>query len=139
MKQSLLATTRNPNSTQYLTTAARLAWLTNFNILIVTPETKTVAVSQCLTVLCSLLCNDGLTSAGIVLDEELIQGAPAAAHPHHDGGAQDPHQPQLLRVSKLNTTDSQKGSQSNAMLRFFTILTDSYFLPGICPRPLGTP
>ena len=70
-------------------------------------------------VFCSVLCNDGLTSAGIVLDEELIQRAPAAAHPHHDGGAQDPHQSQLLRVSELHKIHSQKWSQRNAMLRSF--------------------
>lgn len=41
------------------------------------------------------------TSARIVLDEELVQGHPAAADTHHDGAAQDANQAQFLRISKL--------------------------------------
>lgn len=41
------------------------------------------------------------TSAGVVLDQELIQRNPAPANPHHQGAAQDPHHPQLLRLPEL--------------------------------------
>lgn len=41
------------------------------------------------------------TSARVVLDQELVERHPAAAHAHHDGGAQDADQAQLLRVSEL--------------------------------------
>ena len=47
------------------------------------------------------------TSAGIVLDEELIERDPAAADSHHDGGAQDAHQAQLLRLAELQHTGAQ--------------------------------
>ena len=42
-----------------------------------------------------------LTSARIILDEELVERHPAAADAHHDGGAENAHQAQLLRLSEL--------------------------------------
>ena len=50
--------------------------------------------------------NLGLTSARIVLDEELVERAPAAADPDHDGRAKDPDKPKLLGVAKLEKTGS---------------------------------
>ncbi len=44
-----------------------------------------------------------ITSARVIFHQELIQGHPTTTHPHHHRTAQDPHQPQLLRISKLNT------------------------------------
>lgn len=42
-----------------------------------------------------------LTSARIVLDQELVQSHPAAADSHHHGAAQNPDQTQLLGVAEL--------------------------------------
>jgi hypothetical protein len=39
--------------------------------------------------------------ARIVLDQELVEGAPAAADSDHDGGAKDPDETKLLRVAEL--------------------------------------
>lgn len=57
--------------------------------------------------MCVCLCINKVTSAGIVLDQELVQGHPAPSDPHHDRTAQDTHQPQLLRVTKL--TQQRRG------------------------------
>merc|ERR1719361_785154 len=40
------------------------------------------------------------SSAGIILHKELVQGAPSSANTNHHGGPQDPHQTQLLGISK---------------------------------------
>ena len=44
---------------------------------------------------------DKPTSAGIVLDEELIERDPTSSNSNHHGRAQDSNQAQLLWVSKL--------------------------------------
>lgn len=49
-----------------------------------------------------------LTSAWIVLQEELVQSDPTAAHTHHDSGSEDPHQSQLLGFAKLEKVWMEK-------------------------------
>ena len=51
-----------------------------------------------------------LTSARIVLDQELVQSTPASAHTDHHGGPQDSHKPQLLGISKLKMLKMSKKS-----------------------------
>lgn len=41
-----------------------------------------------------------LTSAWIVLDQELIQSDPAASNTDHDSRSEDAHQPKLLGLAK---------------------------------------
>lgn len=43
------------------------------------------------------------TSTRVVLNQELVQSHPATSHSDHDCAAEDAHQPELLRISKLNT------------------------------------
>lgn len=52
-----------------------------------------------------------LTSTGVVLHKELIQSHPASTHSHHYGAAQNSHETQLLRVSKL-----WRGKESTEMM-----------------------
>lgn len=47
---------------------------------------------------------EGLTTTGIILDEKLVQGRPAAADAHHDRGTKDAHQAQFLRFAELQLT-----------------------------------
>ena len=72
-----------------------------------------------------------LTSAGIVLHEELIQSAPTSAHTNHHGGPQDPHQTQLLGISKLK--------MGNHEYELFHSETQTQILPGIFPLRPGRP
>ena len=44
-----------------------------------------------------------LTSAWIILDQELVKCHPASSDTHHDCAAQDTHQTQLLVLTKLIT------------------------------------
>lgn len=44
-----------------------------------------------------------VTSARVIFHQELIQGHPTPTDPHHHRTAQDPHQPELLGISKLDT------------------------------------
>ena len=43
------------------------------------------------------------TSTGVMFPEELLQWFPASTNSHHHRAPQNPHQSQLLRVSKLYT------------------------------------
>ena len=71
-----------------------------------------------------------LTSAGIVLHKELVQGAPSSSDTNHHGGPQDPHQTQLLGISKLNRENVNSRSFSE---------TQTPILPGIFPLRPGRP
>ena len=42
-----------------------------------------------------------LTSAWIMLEQELFQRLPSSAHPHHDRAAEDTNQAKLLGVTEL--------------------------------------
>lgn len=42
-----------------------------------------------------------LTSAGVILHQELVQSSPASPNSHHQGASQDPDHAQLLGLPKL--------------------------------------
>lgn len=55
----------------------------------------------------SLTRKEALTSARIVLHQELVQCTPATADAHHHSTPQDTHQTQLLRVPELEGQTEQ--------------------------------
>ena len=75
-----------------------------------------------------------LTSARIVLDEELVQSHPTASDTDHDGGAEDTHKSKLLRFTKLKIGkgDTVNISDSNLFVFFNHSLC-------ICPLRPGRP
>lgn len=75
-----------------------------------------------------------LTSAGVILDQKLIQSSPASSHPDHQRATQDTDHPQLLGISKLQQTHKiHIASLSFWSTRWWTAFPRCYRGPMFCP------